>query len=172
MKEPIVLAHDHTLVIDGLGSGTLRDMDNPRAWDGLSAGDCALLVAWLVRHRRSVVELHTDVELGSVPNWLDEVREDYLRRQAKASHPLRADAVVLTDGGWWLLEVKPNAGYQALGQLLTYQFYAGHCCSRLVGCKCGVVTNRVQPCIRPVYGHYDLEVFEVGDVISGELPEE
>ncbi|NIP96195.1 MAG: hypothetical protein GWO24_23275 [Akkermansiaceae bacterium] len=62
--------------------------------------------------------------------------------------------------------MKANAGYQALGQVLTYWFYGPMCCEALALCGAGVVTNRVQPCIRPVFDQYGVEVYEVGDVVS------
>lgn len=166
MKEPVVLFEGHVLVKDGLCSRTVRDLDNPRDWQGLTGSDAALLWSWADSRRGEIVELHTDVELGSVPSWVFSIEDPALRRQACSAHPLRADACVLSQGGWMLLEVKPNAGYQALGQVLTYQFYAGLCCDVLRGCAVGVVTNAVQPCIAPVYTHHGVEIFEVGEVVT------
>ncbi len=168
MKEPVVLFTGHVLVMDGLGEKTQRHLDNPRDWQGLTGSDAALLWSWADARRNEISELHTDVELGSVPSWVFSIDDPALRRQACSAHPLRADAVVLTTSGWILLEVKPNAGYQALGQVLTYQFYAPLCCEVLAGCRVGVVTNAVQPCIAPVYQHHGVEIFQVGEVVSDE----
>lgn len=164
--EPVVLADGHTLVRDGLGERTRRDLDRPRDWQGLTGCDAALLWAWVDGRRERVVELHTDVEIGSVPSWVYELVDPGIRRQACSAHPLRVDACALTDEGWLVLEVKPEAGYQALGQILTYWFYGPQCCGCLAGCGAGVVTNRVQPCIAPVFGHFGVAVFEVGEVVS------
>ena len=166
MREPVVLFTGHVLVKDGLCEKTRRAIDNPRDWQGLTGSDAAILWSWADGRRGEILELHTDVELGSVPSWVFSIEDPALRRQACSAHPLRADAVVLLTGGWILLEVKPNAGYQALGQVLTYLFYAPVCCEVLVGCSAGVVTNAVQPCIAPVYAHHGVEIFEVGEVVT------
>jgi len=166
VKEPVVLYAGHELVKNGLCSRTLRDLDNPRDWQGLTGSDAAILWCWADARRDEIQELHTDVELGSVPSWVFSIDDPVVRRQACSAHPLRVDAIALLTGGWILLEVKPNAGYQALGQVLTYQFYAGLCCEVLLGCGVGVVTNAVQPCIAPVYKHFGVEIFEVGEVVT------
>lgn len=166
MKEAVVLFEGHQLVMDGLCSSTRRDLDKPRDWRGLTGSDAAILWCWVDARRSEIREFHTDVELGSVPSWVFSIEDPALRRQACSAHPLRADACVLSQEGWLLLEVKPNAGYVALGQLLTYLFYAPLCCEQLVGCRAGVVTNAVQPCIAPVYKHFGVDIFEVGEVVT------
>jgi hypothetical protein len=78
------------------------------------------------------------------------------------AYALRIDAVVEVDGAWWVVEVKPDAGYVGLGQVLAYGFYAPFTYRELEGCGLAVVTDAVQPAIGPVYAQHGVSVWEVG----------
>lgn len=154
------------LVKGGRCESTRRDPEYPRGFRGVSADDAALLHAFLAREGSSVTELHTDVVCGCVPDaeaaGLSEWYADLIARV----HPLRIDAVAKISGVWWLLECKPDAGYVALGQVLCYGYYAEICELGLGFFRMGVITNKVQACVAPVFEMYGVEVFQVGDVIS------
>ncbi len=159
--EPIVVPDGFRLVEDGLGPGTLRDPTRLRYWRGLSADDAALLYAWVVDRGSDLEELHTDVPCGIAPELEVGPADGSFARYVGKLHPLRIDAVVLLKGRWWIVEVKADAGYTALGQVLVYGWYATRTCVSLAGAALAVVTDRVQECIRPVFAELGVEVWEV-----------
>lgn len=77
---------------------------------------------------------------------------------------LRIDALVYGEGRWQILELKPSAGYTAMGQVLTYAYYAVLRAPALAGARLVVVTDHLQEVLRPVYKLHGVECDEVGDV--------
>jgi len=165
LREVFREGHAFSLVQEGLGDDTRRAFGVPGRWRGLSGGDRALLIAYLDALESEISELHTDVPVGVVPADHGEWASDWHRERWLKIHPLRIDVVVLDAGGWMVLECKPDAGYVALGQLLTYGFWAGKCIRALRGCRLAVVTDRCQASIRPVYDQFEIGVYEYGDVV-------
>lgn len=164
--EDFVMREGFELVKDGLGEGTRRDPGSPRGWRGLTACDRTLLAAWVGLIRQDLLELHTDVLVGCVPE-VDAVEVgEFVRCQIASNHPLRIDACVRRSTGWQVVEVKGDAGYKALGQVLCYGFWAPRCCGVLSEPSLVVVTDRVQEALRPVYAAYGVRVEEVGDVFG------
>jgi len=159
-----ITAPDGFRLVRGPIGDCRRDPKRPRGWRGLSAGDTALLVKWLLDEAPSDVDLYTDVPCGTevdldgtdVPAWLGSM--------AAAVSCLRIDAVTFFDGAWSLIELKPSAGYTAMGQVLTYGYYAPLRAPGLAGARLLVVTDRLQDVCRPVYKRYGVAVCEVGDV--------
>lgn len=166
MREPLIVSEGWELVREGLGEDTLRDPLQPRWWRGLTADDSCLLSAWLYDRVDLVQELHTDVPVGSVPAWVRDLPWVWQRRHVLGAHPLRIDVVARMGDGWYVLECKPDAGYLAVGQVLTYLHYARVCIGVLERAAGGVITNKCQEVIRPVFERYGLTVFEVGSVVS------
>lgn len=176
------------IVVPVLDGTTRRDVARADRFRGLSAADASLLGAWCGIHGHEITELHTDIAIGEVPVWGPAEQAPAWERLATACHPLRIDAVARYLDQWWLLECKPDAGYVALGQLLTYGFYAirvdaplevpsagvvgGRAPDQVVdrGCladaRLGVVTDQVQRCVRPVFERYGIEVFQVGAILD------
>lgn len=150
------------VVKDGLGEATRRDPGSPRGWRGLTACDRTLLAAWVGLIRGDLVELHSDVPVGCVPEVDGREVGELIKCQIAESHPLRIDVCVLRSGGWSVVELKNDAGYKALGQVLCYGFWAARCCGVLADASLVVVTDRVQEALRPVYAAYGVTVEEVG----------
>lgn len=151
----------------GLGSKSRRNLDYPRGWRGLSWQEAGLLVAHISRADPPVDELYTDVVVGAVP--ADEYRgvtQEHHDLWA-STHGLRIDAVARMGGQWWILECKADAGYCALGQLLTYVYWGGLADPRLATARLGVVTDVCQITGRPVFAQHGVEVFEYADVLRG-----
>lgn len=163
MREPFKVPDDFELVQEGMGANTYRDLRSPRFWAGLSGIDRALLWAFVDGAKPAVGELHTDVPLGVIPSWSGTDGRPDLERLRLSVHPLRVDAVIDLGGQWLVCEVKPDAGYLSLGQVLTYGFYGPICIARLAGCGLLVVTDYVQPAIEPLFVRYDVGVAEVGE---------
>lgn len=163
LREPIVVPDGFRLVENGLGPETARDPGVLRHWRGLSADDACLLHRWVRGRAHNLEELHTDVPVGISPEIDSGPADGYFARYVAKLHPLRIDAVALVKGRWFVLEVKPDAGYIALGQVLVYGWYAVRTNDVLVDAQVAVVTDKVQECIAPVFSQFGVEVFEVGD---------
>jgi len=155
--------HAFTLVYEGLGEETRRNMHMTHGWRGLSANDRTLLAAHVSAKNTNIQALHTDVPVGVVPADHATWATDWHRQRWLQIHPLRIDAVTHDNTGWTILECKPDAGYVALGQLLTYSFWAAKCIKALRGCRVGVITDRCQASILPVYKRHNVHVFEYPD---------
>lgn len=165
-REDFVMREGFELVPDGLGDDTRRDPGSPRAWRGLTACDRTLLEEWMGSIRQEVLELHTDVPVGCIPEVDVADLGEFVRDRVAESHPLRIDVCVRRSTGWVIAELKPDAGYKALGQVLCYGFWAPHCCGVLRAAGLVVVTDRVQEAIRPVYEAHGVSVVELGDVFE------
>ena len=161
-REDFVMRGGFELVIDGLNEDTRRSPDVPREWKGLTSVDRRLLDRWMDEIRQDVLELHTDVPVGIVPEVDGGEVSEFIRTQIASSHPLRIDACVLRSTGWLVAEMKPDAGYKALGQVLSYSFWAPRCCGVLHSARAVVVTDRAQEAIRPVYEFLGVGLIEVG----------
>lgn len=169
LREPIIVPDGFVLFEGGLNAGTLRDPRKLRYWRGLSADEAGLLYQWVESLGGGLEELHTDVPVGFVPDTSGMDVPSYIDRMCRANHPLRMDAVAKVSGAWLVVEVKRRAGYQALGQVLTYGYYAHLASKDLVGAGLLVVTDSVQECIRPVFGLFGVATAEVGDGVLGEV---
>lgn len=163
LREPIVVPDGFRLVKNGLGPETLRDSTVVRHWRGLSADDAALLYRWVRGCAHNLEELHTDVPVGISPEIDSGPADGYFAKYVAKLHPLRIDAVALVKGCWFVLEVKADAGYVALGQVMVYGWYAVRTIQVLIDAQVAVVTDKVQECIAPVFSHLGVEVFEVGE---------
>lgn len=141
-----------------------RDARRPRQWRGLSAADVALVVAWLAVRDLGELELYTDVTCGVAVELDGAVEPEWLASMAAECSALRIDVIVREAGSWFVIEVKPSAGYTAMGQVLTYGYYAPLRAAALAGARLGVITDRLQEVCRPVYARHDVHVWEVGDV--------
>jgi hypothetical protein len=118
------------------------------------------------QHQGEVDVLHTDVPCGVVPGSEADGADARTTALIAASHPLRIDAVIRWRGAWWVVECKPQAGYQALGQLLTYGFYAPFAGEELCDARLAVLTDRVQEPIEPVYERFGVAVWEIRDLLT------
>jgi hypothetical protein len=162
LGEEIVVPAGHRLIVGELTEGTRRDVACPLRWGGLGREDAALLERFVESLGVGCRCLHTDVRVGVVPDSAEIDRDPLIRSQVAALHPLRIDACIETEAGWMLCEVKPDAGYVAMGQVLTYVYYAQRTCDCLRDCTGVVVTDRMQAALRPVYDHFDVGCVEVG----------
>lgn len=151
---------------DGLGRGSERELGAPAGWLGLSADDRCLLVAYVSRFGEEISELHTDVRVGVCPGSDEGSGDEFLDAYAAKVSPLRIDAMVRTPFGWRLLELKPDAGYVALGQVLCYRFYVQRCLPEVCPVEALVVTTTCQVPIWRVFHEYNITVVELGNVLE------
>lgn len=162
LREEIRIPAGHRLVVEGLCGKTLRDPDFPRGWAGLGPDDAYLLRRWVDNSVTRLRCLHTDVPVGVVPVGEGLADNAFVQAQLAVLHPLRIDVCVELVDGWRVCEIKPDAGYVSLGQVLTYQYFACRTCPELAEARAMVLTDRVQEAIRPVFERFDVELVEVG----------
>jgi len=94
----------------------------PRSMFHMLPRDILIWRQFLLKYEDEFDEFHYDVHCGpklrledpDIP-WLGDFSEKALS--------LRIDVIALKPGECWLIEVKPNAGLGALGQLMAYRFY-------------------------------------------------
>jgi len=94
----------------------------PRKMHHMLPRDRAIWTRFLSLHEDEFDEFRYDVLAGpklrlereDVP-WLGDFTERIMS--------LRIDVLGYKDGECWLIEVKPNAGLSALGQLMAYRYY-------------------------------------------------
>ncbi len=107
---------------------TIIGESRPAAFDGrparMSQEDYGIWQRWIVRQRAKIQRMHFDVGLGDgqeAPSQApDNFRRMWLRNTQK-----RADAVLETTDGLWLIELRFDANSNAIGRLKLYeQLYA------------------------------------------------
>lgn len=87
---------------------------------------------------------------------------EWMKRMADYTHKKRIDIVWKMGPVWWVIEAKPFAGCVALGQVLFYAelFESEYVPGQLV--ERGIVTDNVDPDVRPIFDKAGIVVFEVG----------
>jgi len=98
--------------------------------------------------------------------YLDKSEPHWLHRQAAAIGRLRIDVVARVHNTYWVIELKPDADDQALGQVLCYyyHFFKEY---REVGTFIPVViTDLVSSNVIEVFDHHGIVVIEVGQVAA------
>lgn len=155
----------YRVVVGSLEPGRECARGDPARWPGLTGDECTLLLAWLSLCDEGVEHIWTGVPCGLVPVLEGDGSDDARLRISESVYALRMDCVYCGPGGWGLIEIKRDAGYAALGQVLTYAYYAGRMRSELADARRMVVASAMAEWAKPVYAAYGVEWF----VIEGSL---
>lgn len=150
----------------GPSEATIRDVNVPRSWRGLSLRDRAVLSAWLNRSDVLVDELHTDVPVGEISPELRAAAGGIPESQVEAMYALRIDALVRTNGERLVVECKPYGNAHALGQVLTYRALLGRhggpwAVASPCVCACGI-----DEALLEVYRSFGVRVVLVGNILG------
>jgi len=103
----------------------IPDLGQPYSptWQGgpphMAIGDVPLWRRYQAKHALDWIAVYYDSALGEpapAPEGQTPGQIDMWQRITR----LRADAVILTPAGWYIVEVRPHAGPAALGALFTY----------------------------------------------------
>ncbi len=139
----------------------LVDSSNSRSWRGMSRDDGAVLRLHAEGDVLPVGEWFTWVPVGSTP-WdaLGDAPPAYLHGVAEC-YRKRVDLVIHSKGVWWILEVKPSAGYVAMGQAQAYGALFRKMYPTLRPVCVGVVTDCLDPDLRDLYARLDVVVFGI-----------
>jgi len=100
-----------------LGEGR-KPMVRPH-YPHMLAQDNAVWTKFLLRDAERVKEVWYDVRVGA-PVFLPASATIAERKIAEGLTRKRIDAVCIVDGNYWVVEVKPYAGMQAVGQIISY----------------------------------------------------
>lgn len=142
---------------------TRRSLADPSTWAGLSAGDHALLVAFLAQLEAVPVELHTHVPVGlgnlEVPDAADAVGH----RLMTSLWPRRVDAAVRFGDEWWLIECKIGCAHYVLGQCLCYAYWWMRDCPECPLARVIVVTDCCQDDVACVLRASGIDVVDFGN---------
>lgn len=114
-----------------------------------------------------------DVPVGEGASFLPE-REETFVSDYRLLTQKKIDVIGYRDNETWLIEVKPNAGSRALGQILTYEKLYSKQYPDVKNLRKCVITNFLQNDYDLVYSKFDVVVIEVGTVpnlpITAETP--
>lgn len=150
----------------GLTNETLRDIGNPRHWRGLAGDDAALLATWIAGLKVKPDELHTGIAVGRLPEIPAEILKPMLAKVQAGTSSWRVDAVARFGAEWWLIECKPDAGHQALGQLIFYRWWWLEQGDYPIIERTVVLTDECDRDMLPVFETYRIEVIQLGEVLG------
>lgn len=103
-----------------------------------------------------------DVKVGEGAPFLPETGEKFAEDFRMLTQK-KIDVVGYKDNLIWLIEVKPNAGSRALGQILTYEKLYSKLPGNLANLRKCVITTFLQNEYSEVYSRFGVIVFEVGE---------
>jgi len=150
----------------GWSDETDRDIGNPRHWRGLAGDDAALLATWMGGLEVKPDELHTGIAVGPLPKIPAEISTPRLAAVHVGVSSWRVDAAVRFGAKWWLIECKPDAGHQALGQLLFYRWWWQQQDGYPAVERYVILTDDCDSDMIPVYEGHGIEVIRLGEVLG------
>jgi len=150
----------------GWSDDTLRDIGNPRHWRGLAGDDAALLATWLAGLDVKPDELHTGIAVGRLPEIPPDLDTARLRAVQVGTSSWRVDAACRFGEQWRLIECKPDAGHQALGQLIFYRWWWQQQPGYPIIERSVVLTDVCDRDMIPVFETYRIEVIQLGEVLG------
>ncbi len=145
----------------GPHSGTLRELDRPRGWYGLSIGDADRLERFIAGLDVIPSALHTHVPVGRIEGFDDLGREDPMRRVMLGRWPYRIDAVLIFGHDHWIIECKECLTHQVLGQVLCYCYWWCRDVVEREMTRAVIVVDHVDEDVRPVSRYLGADVVEV-----------
>lgn len=102
-----------------------------------------------------------DFPVGRGPDWLDTERDEFAAKQEKL-YQKKIDVLGFKGELIWIVEVKPQAGSSALGQVLTYKklFLDQYDIGDVL--RLGIVTNECQAGYHETFRAHGIQCFHVG----------
>jgi hypothetical protein len=151
----------------GPTDATLRDINAPLRWLGLSANDHELLARFLDLMPRPPDELHTHVPVGALPVVHEDMDDGFTAELLATLWPRRVDAACRWGDDWYLIECKPDAAHYVVGQVLCYYFWWVRERPDLPAPVPVIVTDKVDADVLPVLDALGVVVVEVGGFRRG-----
>ncbi len=134
---------------------------NQRTWKGLSPEDRKILTDHLENETFDPDPLYFHLPCGSLPTTFNDLEKRLgVANQAQIYYK-RCDLIFQSGGTWLICEIKPSAGYVAFGQALLYHFLLTAAHPELRNARPAILTDAVDPDLRPVLDRYDVTLFEL-----------
>ncbi|MEE8478137.1 MAG: hypothetical protein V3S19_07185 [Gemmatimonadales bacterium] len=105
--------------------------------------------------------------VGEVPALRREHDTESNRRLIRGVYPRRIDLMILFGQTWWMVEGKIAARHYVLGQILSYAFWWERGAQRGKLGRLVVVTDAVDPDMRPVFRAAGVDLVELSAVELG-----
>jgi hypothetical protein len=102
-----------------------------------------------------------DVPVGETPDWLNDEIDSISAKQG-ILYRKKIDVVAYSDDVIYLIEVKPNAGSSALGQILGYDILYRKDYPNAPRTVPMVITNQCQNGYREIFGKMNVQAVEAG----------
>jgi len=102
-----------------------------------------------------------DVPVGPAPEWLN-IENEELAKKEMPLYQKKIDVIGYKNDIVWLVEVKPFAGSDALGQILSYEILYKKDYPNIKNIRLLVITNRLQNNYKEIYALKNIQVAEVG----------
>jgi len=135
----------------------------PRPFFHMLPDDVAIWERFLAHYEDEFEEYRYDVLVGPRVDLSEVELEEPLRELAERLLAIRIDVVARRGHEHWLVEVKPEAGLSALGQILAYEFYYQRLLSPGEFLGKMVVTNYLRHYMGPLFDHYGIWVLILPD---------
>lgn len=127
-----------------MSNEAVYDLTKLRRYPHMLPADVRLWERWLDKHGDFFTSVQYDVHVGGdverLPHWSDKFTTEASWLAAK-----RIDVVGYKPGEIWLIEVKPEAGTAAIGQLVSYLILYRLKFAPAADLICALVTNYLVP---------------------------
>lgn len=102
-----------------------------------------------------------DFHVGDPPEWMDTKRDDFAKKEVRL-YQKKIDVVGFIDELIWLIEIKPQAGSGALGQILSYRklFLDEYDLEDTL--RLGIITNECQSHYHNIFRSHNIQCFHTG----------
>jgi len=104
-----------------------------------------------------------DVKVGT-PIDIDVDQPEWLIKVAKQITTKRIDVVGLVGMSYWIIELKPNASYNAMGQVIYYAYEFQKSFGKSLEVLPVIITDQVDKDILPICDEVGILVVEVGKI--------
>ena len=118
--------------------------------------DIAIWRRFLLQHEEEFTEFRYDVHVGPKLR-LEDPNASWIGDFSERALSLRIDVVGFKAEEVWVIEVKPNAGLSALGQLMAYRYYLDPSIYAGKVLKACVVTDYARHYMPPLDRAFEIE---------------
>lgn len=123
-------------------SRTLYAPEKLHAYPHMLSADVILWEKWLDRYHDFFTAVEYDVHIGGAVERMSHWTQDIIE-MASTLAAKRIDVVGHRPGETWIIEVKPDAGTTAIGQLVAYKILYAERFSPVGKIECALVTNNL-----------------------------
>jgi hypothetical protein len=127
----------------------------------LNADDESLWDLFITRNPTEYDFCWYDVPLGDIPPDLTTTQPAWLERHIRQTYSKRADVLALKGTRLDVIELKPLAGYVALGQVIVYTQLVEKALPAGYQISGRIITDHADPDIIPIAAQHNIQVTEI-----------